>query len=259
MKRATLVLAALTLLLGGLSPVQAGFTVIGAATVDGTDALFNYAGTATTDGSGTTPVLISLTPGTDRVLTFPLTGSGAPGVTGSVILNSGSGDNSNNPDGFGAAVGSSSNTGAAGISGITAPNAGFLTGVFLNGSESSVGHVTPASLNFSTIGTNFTSLSPLDDQTFFIGDGLTGNGTGSVQQFDIPNDATTLVLGIVDAYGYNGAPAAYGDNDGFFSVGYSITGDASAVPEPSTLALLGIGAVALGGYGWRRRKMALAA
>jgi len=31
-----------------------------------------------------------------------------------------------------------------------------------------------------------------------------------------------------------------------------------AVPEPSTLTLLGIGIACMAGYGWRRRKLAVA-
>ena len=70
----------------------------------------------------------------------------------------------------------------------------------------------PTSLAFSdagggnTIATSFASLSPLIDQVFFIGDGLTGDGSGSVQQFIVPTGATALYLGITDAPGYNGSP-----------------------------------------------------
>jgi len=52
--------------------------------------------------------------------------------------------------------------------------------------------------------TSFTSLSPVPDQTFFIGDGLTGNGSGSRQQSAIPSGASELVLGFSDACNYNG-------------------------------------------------------
>jgi hypothetical protein len=44
-------------------------------------------------------------------------------------------------------------------------------------------------------------------------------------------------------------PAGY-----FVGVNFTITESAVAVPEPSTLTLLGIGAVCSLGYGWRRRK-----
>ncbi|HEY3242752.1 MAG TPA: hypothetical protein VGM03_05305 [Phycisphaerae bacterium] len=35
-------------------------------------------------------------------------------------------------------------------------------------------------------------------QPFFIGDGLTGTGSGAVQQFLVPDGATRLFLGTID-------------------------------------------------------------
>lgn len=49
----------------------------------------------------------------------------------------------------------------------------------------------------------FATLSPLLQQTFFIGDGLTGTGSGAVQQFVVPAGATRLFLGSSDAEGAN--------------------------------------------------------
>jgi hypothetical protein len=162
--------------------------------------------------------------------------------TETITLNSGG--NYNDPDGVGAAVSTSSNTGGDGISGITAPNAGYLVGVFENGTEPSAPG--PAALDFTSIGTDFTTLSPLLNQTFFIGDGLTGDGTGTIQQFIAPAGATELFLGISDAGGYNGSPGAYDDNSGTFSAVVNI------VPEPSSLALVALGATAFAA--WRRKQ-----
>jgi hypothetical protein len=88
----------------------------------------------------------------------------------------------------------SSATAFNGISGISGPFAGWLVGVFETDTEPI--DPPPARLNFNTIGTNFTMLSPAINQLFFIGDGLSGHGSGSVQQFAAPANATRLFLGI---------------------------------------------------------------
>jgi hypothetical protein len=160
-------------------------------------------------------------------------------ITGTVIVNTGSGDNANDPDGVGAGSTSSSVNSLNGLSGITGPNAGFLVGVFENDIEPM--DPAPAALNFSSIGTNFTSLSPLLNQVFFIGDGLTGDKSGSVQQFIIPNGATRLFLGIADAPGYHGDPGGYDDNTGQFTASFTIGPE--PIPEPSVLVLIAVAAV----------------
>jgi hypothetical protein len=70
------------------------------------------------------------------------------------------------------------------------------------------------------------------DQLFFIGDGLTGTGTGMVQQFVVPSGATALYFAAADSLGSSSG------NPGTINVESS---DLSAVPEPSTLGMLGAG------------------
>jgi hypothetical protein len=123
----------------------------------------------------------------------------------------------NDPDGVGAYPPTSSNTGYGSISGIKAPFAGYLVGVFV-GKHGPKGPA-PTALDFTTgAGTGFTTLAPALDQTFFIGDGLTGDDTGNRQTFTVPADAAALYLGISDAGGFNGPPGAYFDNKGKIKV-----------------------------------------
>ena len=107
----------------------------------------------------------------------------------------------------------------------------FLAGLFLD--DSVPAGTAPARLDFSStaLGTNFSSLSPLLNQTFFIGDGLTATGSGLQQQFSVPDTATRLFLGFIDGADFQGDPTFYSNNDGSFVATFS------AVPEPTTLAL----------------------
>jgi RHS repeat-associated protein len=87
-----------------------------------------------------------------------------------------------------------------GISDVRAPiNA--VVGVFLDDSQPDTTPA-PEAINFETFGTDFLSLSPKLKQVFFIGDGLTGSGSGEVQSFVIPDGATRLYLGVMDGYGW---------------------------------------------------------
>jgi hypothetical protein len=197
--------------------------------VSGLDVVYCTTNSACASGAGgTLPVAISVT-GVSSLQFL---------ATGSVVLNLTSGDNSNDPDGVGAAPGSSNNSGTGIYAGITAPYAGYLTGLF-TGSDSSAG--TPTSYTLASEGAS--SFSPSQNQAFFIGDGLTGDGTGAEQTFYVPTGATTLYLGISDACGYSGGPSCYGDNAGSFSVSYTTvaSGTPSTTPEPSSLVLLATG------------------
>lgn len=201
---------------------------------------------------GTAAPGFALTAGTGRVLTF---GS----VTGQVSLSVGV---SSVPDGLtsggSAPFGLSTNvTSFQGISGVRLEQgSGFLVGVFL--SNSVPVDPAPAVLQFTNkgtaglIGTNFSSLSPLLNQTFFIGDGLTGNGSGSVQSFLVPDGATQLFLGYADASDYNGAPGQYQDNSGAVTASFQVSAP-PAVPEPGSLAIMG-GLAVGGGILFRKRR-----
>ena len=123
-----------------------------------------------------------------NILTFSVTPGGFFSNVGG-----GSGPTADGESGFGRGE-------ENGISGYTGPlNA--LIGVFLDDSQPT-SSLAPGTIDFSLAGaTSFASMSPLLKQIFFIGDGLTGNGTGGIQQFIAPTGATRLFLGATDGFG----------------------------------------------------------
>jgi hypothetical protein len=112
-----------------------------------------------------------------------------------------------------------------------------LIGVFLGPSQPDLSSA-PTSLDFGLLGINFTSLSPELKQVFFIGDGFTGTGSGTMQNFVVPAGATRLFLGTMDGYEWN-------NNIGSFDVTINQT---TPIPEPSTLLLLGSSLIGFAGY-----------
>jgi Domain of unknown function DUF11/Bacterial Ig-like domain (group 2)/Divergent InlB B-repeat domain len=207
---------------------------------------------ATGDGS-TAPTIITLPSGVTSIVFNSVTGSittGCASTAGCILLNNGTGNNANDPDGIGAVPAISSNTGTSSISGMMAPGAGYLVGLFVPAGGPA--GVAPTALDFTSsgLGTSFTSLSPQLDQVFFIGDGLTGDGTGTQQTFNIPTGAGQLWLGISDAGGYVGAPGAYGDNLGTYTVGLSVNAPGSSAVTVTEIAPDGLTLVSMAGTGW---------
>lgn len=125
------------------------------------------------------------------------------------------------PDGSGLFSTSSAN----GIAGANWP-VDALVGVFLDNSQPD-SSAAPSPLDFTT--TNFTTLSPGLKQAFFIGDGLTGTGSGTVQTFIAPPGATRLFLGTSDGFGWF-------NNSGSFVVSVGLGGPAPTptVPPPTS-------------------------
>jgi hypothetical protein len=116
-------------------------------------------------------------------------------------------------DGGGCVGGNTHINAAAAVSGIVDHQRTlFVTGVFLGERPGPA----PGALDFSeaALGMSFAQLTPQLGQSFFIGDGLTGTGSGAQQRFVIPAGATKLYLGFADAPGFQGNPGAYDDNTG---------------------------------------------
>jgi hypothetical protein len=95
---------------------------------------------------------------------------------------------------------------------------GGMVGMFL---EDGLPPAAPPQLKFYVnndsqggIQTDFRALSPKIGQVFFIGDGLTGTGTGKIQVFQVPSTATHLYLGYIDACNGGPVPSCYSDNAG---------------------------------------------
>ena len=130
-----------------------------------------------------------------------------------------------------------------GISGIRNDKAfAFLVGVFLNDSEPTGSG--PLALDF-TNNTSFAELAPQLNQTFFIGDGLTGSGLGNIQRFLVPEQATRLFLGFADGAGIQGLPGYYEDNTGSLVANFELQSAAEPVPEPCTI----LGTLAFAAWG----------
>jgi hypothetical protein len=142
------------------------------------------------------------------------------------------------PDGAGSLIYSHYKGAENGISDITVPIDSLL-GVFLSSDQPDL-TTAPAALDFSTAASlDYTNLTPLLKQVFFMGDGVT---SGSVAQtIVVPTGATRLYLGTMDGFSWN-------NNVGSFSVCLST----STVPEPATLLLFGLGLA--GAAGIRRFK-----
>jgi hypothetical protein len=163
-------------------------------------------------------------------------------TTGSVSY--GPGPLSPNADGFTGDVLNMVADYGTGISGPMDVQTSGLVGVFIGSSVPS--GPAPAQLDD---GISFTSLAPGLDQIFWIGDGLTGTGTGSVQSFLAPSGATRLYLGVVDGFGWYNNPGV---------IDVTISG-ATSVPEPSTWAMMLLGFAGLGFAGYRRMRNAAVA
>lgn len=177
-------------------------------------------------GGGLAAPSIDLAAGTGRTATFSATGSW--GWAGSVF---------NGPDG-GNFASSTSIPAVGGISGFSGPLSGHLLGVFLDDNDPT-SLTPPSGLTYgSSADYALASYSPGLRQVFFIGDGVTGTGSGSQQTFFVPDEATRLFFGVADAFAFNGAAGWYADNVGSVNVEYSV------VPEPGTmLVLAGLGAL----------------
>lgn len=190
-------------------------------------------------GAGVLPPAVNFTAGAGKTLSFS-------SVTGAITIdrvtqNGGFGPNP--PDG-GPYYAPTEVTPTGSLSGINAPTAGFLVGVFL-GADAPAGSP-PPTLNFNESGPaaftrNFQTLEPQIGQVFFIGDGHTDDG--AAQRFFVPPTATRLFLGIADAADGDSAagPAqAFGDNGGSFVASYLLTGGSDGEPAPFTVDLKGV-------------------
>ncbi len=134
-----------------------------------------------------------------------------PSIIGNVSCCNG-GASFNPPDGGAFASSSTNIQSFGGISGIIHNGKTmFLVGVFLN--NTSPVAPAPSRLDF-TNNANFNDLNPEINQTFFIGDGRTGAGTGALQKYYVPQGATRLFLGFADGLEFDNQPGYYVDNVG---------------------------------------------
>lgn len=124
-----------------------------------------------------------------------------------------------------------------------------LIGVFLGAGPTDVANGL-ASLDYTVAANTSLALqSPMLNQIFFIGDGLTGTGSGSVQQFSAPAGAVYLYLAAADSIG--------GSTNNIGQLMVEVTGATpAAVPEPATIALFSAGFAGAAAMRRRKRKAA---
>ena len=202
-----------------LTLAVAGFGQSTSVTVDGKANIFAAGRGVAFDGL--VPPALRFAAGAGKVVTFP-------GVSGMIACDGIAYEPLHGPDGtVNRCAGTGTNISSwAGIAGIVHKTRQmFLVGVFLDEREPS--DPAPERLDFSTT-ENYTTLSPLIAQVFFIGDGRTSSG--AVQQVIAPAAATRLYLGFADAIFFSGAPWGYSGNNGSLQV--TVAGLTPFVPGP---------------------------
>jgi hypothetical protein len=224
-----------TLILVSVNEVFADFTVPANSNIYGAGL-----STTTSAGGGNLPVSIPVSgPG---YLTFSVSG----------IVSYNGGGNYYGADGLPGNPGTNLNATGV-ISGTLLETAAFpLVGVFLNTNHPAT--MAPPIIDFTN--TSFLTLSPGLNQVFFVGDGLTGTGTGSTQQFFIPAGATTLYLGFADGNNFTGQPTTYTDDIGSLDVSFSQVSTQVTTPAPASFTLLAVGLTCLVSVFWRRFRCA---
>ncbi len=199
-------------------------TSASAVTVDGTAAI--YGAGILGNGVSTAPVAVSL--GGESI--FNIAATGFTHCCGSTP--------NTNADGTGGLVGNGNTNinGSSGISGISAIGRQmFLAGVFIDSNNFPTFGSGPSALSYGNGDYAFTSFASVLNQAFFIGDGLTGTGSGIVQEFIAPASADTLLLGFVDGAAFTGAPRFYGDNNG--SLEATVSAVLATVPTSASMSL----------------------
>jgi hypothetical protein len=173
-------------------------------------------------GGGIEPPMVRFQANSNQVLVF----TSVSGLINIGVTPGGYAFGDHGPDGDADSPYGDLYTAVDGISGYTDSNrVATLVGVFLDDTEPA--NPAPGSLDFTdsgTMGHIFSSLAPQLRQVFFIGDGLTGTGTGNRQIFNVPPTATRLCLGIPDLN--------YDDNSGSFEAAFTICPPAQK-PTPS--------------------------
>jgi hypothetical protein len=212
-------LLALIATIAGLARAAKHTYVTGQVNVTGTDVIF--AATLTGDGlndylaqttGSTAPHSIDIPAGTTS-LTVNVTGPGLSIWSEGYVATA----DGTNPIGF-----VSRCIGVNAISGISVNAAAYLSGVFVNTNHTVSSMMMPPALDYTQSGTQFMNFAPHRGMLFFIGDGLTGDGTGETQRFWVPPHANKLFLGVADCQGGTGVPSIYYDNGGLLTVDYSI-------------------------------------
>ena len=191
---------------------------------------------------GTFPPSDSFTAGPNQILTF----SNVTGMVGCNFVIT------NGPDGTCFPGVNTTVTSYGGLSGIDVYQANFfMVGVFLDNSAPSGPGPLVLDYNYGTassLSTGDSNYSPLLDQVFFIGDGLTGTGTGTEQIFNVPTGANRLYLGFADSF--DSVPSYYADDVGSLTATFEIT--TITTPEPNC-GLLVISGLFVGVFLYRRK------
>ena len=184
------------------------------------------------DPAALPPPMVSFAPGPGKALTLSAVSGkvGCCGPSSTLVSADGTTQFSTNLQGLG------------GLAGIRVDGrALFLAGVFLTAQSGAA--PAPDALDFSG-NTGFAQFAPAIGQVFYLGDGLTGNGTGATQLVAVPAGATRVFLGFAEGTtGFTGTPGGYGDNVGSLSATVAIEDNAiadGAGPQLSNLSFSGI-------------------